>query len=95
MSELKRPKIEDYMHPELENTVKQPDYTVALENYAEALEMELEQSDEQVQMQLIELQKLKEVLDIIMAEINSTPMLAQYFDLRIIRKANELLKKEP
>jgi len=74
--------------------VKEKDY--------QALETELETVREQLNIkvfasneQRVQLQKLKEALDIIMAEINSTPMLAQYFDLRIIRKANELLKKEP
>ena len=36
-------------------------------------------------------EQLMEVLDLIMSEINSSPMSVQFFDLRIIKQANEIL----
>lgn len=37
--------------------------------------------------------ELLEALDYIMSEINSNPMSVQYFDLRLIKQANEAIKK--
>ena len=62
--------------------------------YIKALEKELEQSDEQVQMQLIELQKLKEGIELLRFWEQATIELSSPTQIRIYQmRVDELLNQ--